>query len=477
VIRLSRIALLTALLAALAPMAATAAPRMPVGFQDDPTFRWLEGAPTQLDRVQEAGATIIRATADWRAIAAQKPTRATNPFDPKYNLNDLDDMIRNAQMRGIQVMLTIWGTPQWANGGKGANVPPKKLADLTNFARALADRYSGRHAGYPYVGRFSIWNEPNLEIFLSPQFNAKGAIVSPAAYAKLYKAGYAGIKKGNKAALVAIGETSNQGRDHPAPGSANESVAPGTFARLLAQTKGLRFDAYAEHPYATRPNLPPTQQVRFPNVTLLQLPHFEAMLDTWFKRKNIPIWITEYGYETKPGEPAGVTNAQQAKYMSTVMKRLQADPRVHMFIWFVFRDNKQSLWQSGVFNFAGAAKPSYRTFSALSQAIAGETLTIAPNRAPTIRLAVPRLAASTPAGETIGIDWNVYDGNRLLVHDQSSAQLRSDTTVSFVAAGFSPAAGKTYTIRMDAGDVSGNHAVWTYALQTTGGKAVVTKKK
>jgi Cellulase (glycosyl hydrolase family 5) len=476
VIRLPRIALLIALIAVLAPTAATAAKRMPVGFQDDPTFRWLEGAPEQLDRMQEAGATIIRATADWRAIAAQKPVRATNPFDKNYNLNDLDDMIRNAQQRGVQVMLTIWGTPKWANGGKEPNVPPKKLADLTNFARALADRYSGRHPGYPYVGRFSIWNEPNLEIFLSPQFNAKGKIVSPGTYARMYKAGYAGIKKGNRAALIAIGETSNQGRDRPAPGPANESVAPGTFARLLAQTKGLKFDAYAEHPYATRPNLPPTQKVRFPNVTLTQLPHFEQMLDVWFKRKNIPLWITEYGYETKPGEPAGVTNAQQAKYMSYVMKKLQADPRVHMFIWFVFHDNRQSLWQSGVFNYSGGTKPSYRTFSALAPTIGGETLTIAPSKSPTINLAVPRLAAVTQPGELIGVDYQVFDGTKRVAIGQAAPPLKTDNSVSFVAA-FKPVAGKTYSIEMDANDPSGNHALWTYSLETSGGKAATTKKK
>jgi hypothetical protein len=477
VIRLARIALLTAILAALAPMAATAAPRMPVGFQDDPTFRWIEGAPEQLDRLQETGATIIRATADWRAIAAERPVRATDPFDKNYNLNDLDDMIRNAQQRGIQVMLTIWGTPGWANGNKGPNIAPTRVADLTNFAHALADRYSGRHPGYPYVGRFSIWNEPNLEIFLSPQFNAKGAIVSPNAYAKLYKAGYAGIKGANKAALVAIGETSNQGRDHPANGAIGDSTAPGTFARLLALNKGLKFDAYAEHPYATRPNLPPTQKVRFPNVTLLQLPHFEQMLDVWFKRKNIPIWITEYGYETKPGEPAGVTNAQQAKYMSYVAKKLQADPRVQMFIWFVFRDNRQSLWQSGVLNFSGAEKPAFRTFSALAQTIAGETRTIAPGKPATVEVAVPRLAAVTPAGDLIGVEWKVYDGRKMIALGQAASPLQQSNSVSFVA-NFKPVAGKTYTLRMDLNDKSGNHALWTYSLQTSGGKTTaVTKKK
>jgi hypothetical protein len=465
VLRLVRIALFAALLSALVPAAATAATRMPVGFQDDPTFRWLPGAPEELDRVQEAGATIIRATADWRAIAAQKPVRATNPFDKNYNLNDLDDMIRNAQQRGIQVMLTIWGTPKWANGGQGANVPPKQLADLTNFAHALADRYSGRYPGYPYVGRYSIWNEPNLAIFLTPQFNSAGTIVSPATYAKLYKAGYAGVKAGNKTALVAIGETSNQGRDHPANGAANESVAPGTFAQLLAQVPGLKFDAYAEHPYTTRPNLPPTQKVRFPNVTLLQLPHFEQMIDTWFKRKNIPIWITEYGYETKPGEPAGVTNAQQAAYMSTVMRKLQADPRVQMFIWFVFHDSAQSLWQSGVFSLSGAPKPSYNTFSALARLIAGETVSIPAGKEPTIKLSVPRLAAVTPAGELTGLNWKVYDGAKVIALGQAAPPLRSDMSISFVAT-FKPVTGKTYTLQADAQDKSGNHALSTYSLVT-----------
>jgi hypothetical protein len=473
VLRLVRIACLAGLVTALAPLAAHAANRMPVGFQDDPTFRWIDGAPDELDLVQSANASIIRATADWRAIAPRKPARATNPFDKAYNLNDLDDLIRNAQERGIQVMLTIWGTPKWANGGKQANVPPKKVGDLTNVARALADRYSGRYAGYPYVGHFSIWNEPNLKIFLSPQFNKKGKIVSPATYAKLYKAGYAGIKKANKQALVAIGETSNQGRDHPAKGGGPESVAPATFARLLAQTKGLKFDAYATHPYPTRPNLPPTQKVRWPNVTLSWLKRFETSIDQWFHRKNIPVWITEYGHETRPGEPAGVSNSQQASYMSKVMRQLRADPRVQMFIWFIFRDSKQSLWQSGVYTQAGKQKPAYRTFRALAATIRGETVDIKAGRKPTLQVAVPRLAHVTEAGQPIGVNYRVYDGKKLVVIDQANPNLRVDQSIMFRAA-FTPKAGTTYTVDIDAGDASGNHSIWTYDL-VTAGKATKAK--
>jgi len=362
------LALSFALLVTPAPV--SAALRMPVGFQDDPTFRWNAGTADELDLVAAAHASVIRTIANWRVIAPQRPATATDPFDPVYQLNDLDELVRNAQLRGIAVLITIWGTPKWANGGKAPTVPPKHLSDLTNFARALADRYSGRHSGYPYVGRYSVWNEPNLGIFLSPQFDRTGKIIGPRLYAGLYKAAYKGIKAGNRTARVAIGETSNQGRDHPAPG-VNDSVAPGTFARLLAQQPGLKFDAYATHPYPTRPSLPPTQKVRWPNVTMTQLKHFETSIDQWFHRKNIPVWITEYGYETRPGEPHGVSNAQQASYLSKVMRQLRADPRVQMFIWFIFRDSSGSLWQSGLFDADGVAKPSYLTFSALALTMTG----------------------------------------------------------------------------------------------------------
>ena len=62
--------------------------------------------------------------------------------------------------------------------------------------------------------------------------------MSPHTYAALYRAGRAGIRAANPTALVAIGETSNQGRDRPVAKAVADSVAPGTFARLLARERG-----------------------------------------------------------------------------------------------------------------------------------------------------------------------------------------------------------------------------------------------
>ena len=105
-------------------------------------------------------------------------------------------------------------------------------------------------------------------------------------------------------------------------------------------------------------NQGPAQKVRYPNVAFSTMKQFEKDLDKWFGRKNIPIWITEYGNETKPGEPKGVTEAQQAAYVTQAIAFAKKDPRIPMFIWFVFRDSAGSPWQSGVYRTSGAAKPA-----------------------------------------------------------------------------------------------------------------------
>ncbi|MCY7303108.1 MAG: cellulase family glycosylhydrolase [Thermoleophilia bacterium] len=438
---------------------------MPVGFHDDATFRWGAGEAAALTSASAANASVIRTIANWRSISPQEPRQATDSFDRAYRFSSLDDLVRNAQRNGLQVMITIWGTPRWANESQGPNVAPTRPSDLEAFGRAIADRYSGRHPGFPHVGRYSIWNEPNLEIFLTPQFGRSGEIVSPRSYARLYRAGHAGIKAGNASALVAIGETSNQGRDRPLRGAA-DSVAPGTFARILAQERHLPFDAYATHPYPTRPNALPTEKVRWPNVTLSQLPRFERSLNRWFKRSEIPIWITEYGYQTKPGDRFGVTEAQQARYLSLVMNQLKADPRVQLFIWFIFRDSTRGLWQSGLTTESGRAKPAYATFQALAQSMGGQVVKIAPGIKPTIKLPVPRLAFVSPAGSTIGVTYRVFRGTQMVAMGQPAPRLQINQSVSFVAS-FTPAPRHRYRIEIDAGDLSGNHVLATYNLLTT----------
>src|SRR5262245_14722578 len=201
-----------ATLCAIAPQAAPASERMWVGFHDDPSYRWV---PSRLDRIERSardGATIVRLLVQWNKVAPRPPASPASPSDPAYRFDDIDEAVRAAQRQGQEVMLTISGTPRWAGGG-APNRMPRHLDDFRRFAKAIATRYSGRLAGLPFVRFWSVWNEPNLNLFLTPQFDKRGRSVAPRNYAKLYAAGYAGIKAGNRLAHVAIGETSPRGRD------------------------------------------------------------------------------------------------------------------------------------------------------------------------------------------------------------------------------------------------------------------------
>jgi len=449
--RLVRLALLALVVALVAPAAASAAPRMWMGFQDDPHFRWLPERFYMRDRAVHANATVIKTTVYWFNTAPRRPANPSNPFDPAYRWEDIDEFVRQAADRDIEVMLSIWGTPSWA--GPARNRMPRRLADLTAFARAMADRYSGKHRGFPHVRFYTVWNEPNLQLFLAPQYDARGRSVAPANYARLYRAGYAGLKAGSPTALVGIGETS------PRKLSTSPSHAPARFAQLLSQQRpALRFDAWAHHPYGSPASAPPTQRVGWPNVGMSSLTRFGNSLDTWFKRKNTRIWITEYGHETRPEDPRGVPYATQAAYLRTAVNMARQNPRVDMLIWFAMRDHEVNLWQSGLLTYGGLEKPAFDIFSQLAKGVDARNAIVqvkAGRANPAVRVATTKLAYRSGAGSPVGMTLRVYERGRLIRVAQPVVPLARDGWIT-VRPGFTPLAGRTYVLELELGDVNGN---------------------
>jgi hypothetical protein len=445
-------------LAFVLPGSALAAPRMWMGFQDDPSLRWREDRAHMLDRARDHNASILRTTVYWSRVAPTRPADPANPFDPGYSFDDLDEFVRGAWQRGMAVMFTIWGTPSWANGGRGPNYAPLNVRDLTSFARAVASRYSGRNPGLPFVEFYTVWNEPNLEQFLAPTFSSKGQPLAPFTYARLYRAAYQGIKAGNPRALVAIGETSPRGRDKPSPGRVQDSISPGTFARLVSTVRPrLPFVAWSHHPYSEL-GRGPAQPYRFPNVNLTQLRVFETKLDEWFQRKNIPIWITEYGFETTPDEPKGVSPAQQSAYLRQAYTTIRNDPRVAVFIWFIMRDDPTSAWQSGILLRDSTEKPSSNVFSNLAKLVdARNPVLTVKSGAPETRVRVPvfELAARGGAGATVFTTTRAYVNGRLVGVSQPSGQIAADGWVSLPIP-VQARKGVTYVVAFDMADQYGN---------------------
>ena len=455
--RTARFVFVLSALAALAAPAALAAERMWVGFHDDPSFRWVDDRASRIQAAAQQGSTIMRLLVQWNLAAPQRPANPSDPFDPAYKLDDVDEAVRAAQENDQEVMLTISGTPSWANGGATPNVMPSNVADFTAFARAIASRYSGRYAGYPYVRFWSVWNEPNLNLFLTPQFNGNGQSVAPANYAKLHAAAYAGIKAGNPTAQVAIGETSARGSDKP--GGLRPVHSPGRFAELVAKANpNLKFDAWAHHPYPSNPNSKPNQLVKWPNVSLMSLPRFETSLNTWFNRKSTPIWITEYGHQTRPPDSLGIPWATQAQYLSEAIALAKGYPFVTMFIWFVYQDDQGQPWESGIYTEGGIPKATAPTrFRQSAQpldarnavyAFRGGTLT------PLVQLYTRRYCATDTTGTSIGMTWRVFRSGKLIKVGQQTSPLRADCTIT-ARLRFTVVKGQTYVATFALNDISG----------------------
>ncbi|HEX4520389.1 MAG TPA: hypothetical protein VH063_12480 [Gaiellaceae bacterium] len=441
------------LLLALTAASAKAVARMPVGFFDDPSFRWATEPTINLASAQKANGSIIHVLANWSTIAPTKPVHPLNGSDPAYHLSDIDALARSAQKYGSEVLLTIYGTPKWANGGKTANYAPTNMSTLTQFSQMLASRYNGTNPGYGVVTRFSVWNEPNLGGFLMPQFSGS-KIVSPGIYVKLYMAAYKGIKAGNKTALVAAGETSNRGLNHHMAGQ-TDTTAPATFAHLVSvAAPKLPFDAWATHPYPSVGALGPAQKVAYPNVAFSTMNRFGADLEKWFHRR-VPIWVTEYGEQTKPQQSAGgVSYAKQAVDVKKALQLAAASPYVEMFVWFIFRDSTSQTWFSGIETKTGTKKPAYTAFAATAKGIVGHDEFVTAGKKISVKVAVPIMTYYNAIGAKVGMTYYLYDGKKLVSIGQPLVAIQKGGMIT-VPVNYKAAKGTTYTLALNINDKHG----------------------
>ena len=376
------LALLTLALCAFAatakPEPAAAARGMLVGIYDP--NQPLDSPDKAFPTLKNLRAQIIRIDLNWGAkVARKRPVHPSDPADPAYKWDVYDRLVQNAAKNKIQVLFTIYGTPRWANGRKkGLNRAPRQMVFLKQFAYAAAKRYSGKFkltdgTVLPAVRKWLVWNEPNNPIFLAPQFgkiDAKHYIpVAARNYARMCAAASSGIHSTHlRGEQVACGATDPRGNNSPR--SRRPSISPLYFLSALKQY-GLRarsFDVYAHHPYYGRPaDTPSTKPKRTDKTSVIlgNIGDLTKRLTRLYGNKKL--WITEYGYQTRPPDRVfGVSWAKQAKYLTQAYRIARKNPRITMMLWFLLRDEgRLSGWQSGLFTARGNKKPAYYAFRRL----------------------------------------------------------------------------------------------------------------
>jgi hypothetical protein len=182
----------------------------------------------------------------------------------QYEFGPFDSTIDALRQHGKSIILGLaYGHPDHSDGPANPvfALPPRtpeQRAAYGRFVQAVAKRYHGSDIVY------EIWNEPNLDLFWPPTFDAK-------AYGELLDMAARAIRDVEPDATII-----------PA-GLANENN-PAQFLHTLASAGALRdINGISFHPY----------RQDGPENSLYDIAEFESAAGG---RANNPLWITEWGY-------------------------------------------------------------------------------------------------------------------------------------------------------------------------------------
>jgi hypothetical protein len=391
------------LIAALAhPAAAPAKHGLVTGFADG--GRYESSEPTEratwLDRTLEARAGIVRLDLSWRGVAAsQRPTDPTNPGSASYDFSRIDPAVRDAEARGLIVLLLVNSAPAWAEGPNPPDWSPlgtwkPSPSDLADFMRAVASRYSGGFdpdgAGpaprLPAVQAVSIWAEPNLEVNLTPQYDGKTA-VSPTHYREMLNAAYSAVKAVDPRMLVVTGGPSPYGdsvnrvrpvqfyRDllcvQQVKKKKQRGASKPVFVRAQNCPAPARFDVLAHNPInssggATRSAINPDDASSPDMDRIMRVLRAAERAGTVLPGPH-PLWATESWWDSNPPNSAGAPLGLQARWTEQAMYLAWQDG-ASAFINMLIRDtgtgphDGKGGADSGIFFVNGQPKPSYTAF-------------------------------------------------------------------------------------------------------------------
>jgi hypothetical protein len=235
---------------------------------------------------------------------------------------------------------------------------------------AVARRYDGAH-GLPRVKYFQVWNEPNLNTYLSPQWTGpakRRKAASPGWYRRMLTASAARIKAVHRDNSVVAAGTAPYGD----PPSSNNRMTPVRFTRELLCLKGAKlrrfncgkrpdFDAIDHHPYAT--GSPTARAILKENVSIPdvhKLTHVLAVARRKGTTKARGVWVTEVSWDSNPPDPGGVPERVRARWMQLAFYLLWKQGATTI-CWFRLADETPGQdwrWsnQSGLYTITGGEK-------------------------------------------------------------------------------------------------------------------------
>jgi len=230
-----------------------------------------------------------------------------------------------ARRRRIQIYLSVY-----AARPRDAPVTADEQDQFGQFVATLAH-------DLPSVRDFVVWNEPNLNRFWLPQYDASGQDVAAPTYVALLARTYDALKAVSPRIRVIGAAVSPRGDDNPSAPRLTQSPTVfirdmGRAYRASGRTKPL-MDVFAIHPYLQRSALPPT--TRHPLGTSIGIADYEKLVrllaaafdGTAQPGSTLPIAYTEFGVQSTipAAEQAAYTNLHSPYALDAVDESTQAD--------------------------------------------------------------------------------------------------------------------------------------------------------
>ena len=251
-------------------------------------------APLLMDRTAQTGARWVLVRAHWVFIEPNAPASpapdlpGTRSGIHAYDWSAVDNAVKLARSRGLNVALQLTKGPDWVTGapaGCGGDLGESNddCGRITNarkdlFKRAWEDLCFNAALRYsPDVQHFVLWNEPNLR----PNFNPEGPYdnVVNEYWRLIAQPGRSGIKAANPGARVVGPEISTLNsfwgnwRDN--------GVDP------LLRFFGSAFDVFSVHSYNPSPS-----------VTLGKMTELRQEMTEHGVLGIKPVWLTEFNFQS-----------------------------------------------------------------------------------------------------------------------------------------------------------------------------------
>lgn len=199
-----------------------------------------------------------------------------------------DNAVNQAHANNLHVLMLVFGTPSWASGSNSTDlsIPPTygHVGDFGSFMGHLASHYQGE------VDAYEIWNEENVWDTWG------GENPDPTLFTNMLKAAYPAVKGADSNALVISGGVANDGAGSP-PRAIGDLVY---LQEILQQGAANYVDAIGIHPYPGACSPESTSCAATPG-TYFQRAVEEHNTVVTYGGGGLPIWITEAGYFSQPG--------------------------------------------------------------------------------------------------------------------------------------------------------------------------------